>query len=159
MQRTTRLQQSLLDSIGAASADLDIVGDAKRLMLAFDNQDDALVRYRLDELSDGQRALVVLYSILEVIRDGRYLVVLDEPDNYVAASEIGPWLSRAMAASDDKRSQVFLFTHNPYVIDFEGGIYCHRFEREANGPARVAPCGGLAADDLPLSSVLLLESA
>src|SRR5262249_6722525 len=65
--------------------------DTRALMVMFD-QHNQKYELRLDELSDGQRALLALYTLVRLSAGQGYTLMLDEPDNYVALPEIQPWL-------------------------------------------------------------------
>ena len=54
------------------------------------------VEYGFDQLSDGQRALIVLYSLIRLTNDRRVSLFIDEPDNYLSLREIQPWLAHAI---------------------------------------------------------------
>jgi predicted ATPase len=76
---------------GFDSIRMEIVGlETRAFMVAFK---DGSSRYelKLDELSDGQRALIALYALLHLSGD-QDILFLDEPDNYLALAEIQPWL-------------------------------------------------------------------
>jgi predicted ATPase len=96
-----------------------------------------------DELSDGQRQLFALYLIRHaIVRDG-YLVLVDEPDNYVALREIQPWLADVTeAALSNDGPQVWLISHHPELLDQLAPAQGVRFFLE-NGPTRIEPFRGL----------------
>ena len=73
--------------------------------------------YRFDQLSDGQRALVVLYLLL-FADDAERTLFLDEPDNYVTLPELQPWLSELEDGCGDNLPQAILISHHPEAIDF-----------------------------------------
>ena len=83
--------------------------------------------YRIDQLSDGQRALIVLYLLLFADDAGRTLF-LDEPDNYVALPELHPWLAELEDGCGDSLPQAILISHHPEAIDFLGnrGVWLGR---------------------------------
>lgn len=87
-------------------------------------------KLRLDELSDGQVALVVLYALLHLKQDrGGIVLFLDEPDNYVELREIQPWLMELADLCDDTPSQAIICSHHPELIDYlgpDGGLVLHR---------------------------------
>ena len=93
-----------------------------------------------DDLSDGQRVLVVLYTLLLDIRRGSGLVLLDEPENYVSLPEIQPW---AVALSDalGDGGQLMLISHHPGVIDYLAAERPLLFTRDGAGPVRVSDPG------------------
>jgi predicted ATPase len=73
--------------------------------------------YKFSELSDGQRMLIALYTLLEASSEGGYILCLDEPDNFVALSEIQPWLNALRDQCDDGKTQAILISHHPEAID------------------------------------------
>ncbi len=89
-----------------------------------------------DTISDGQRALVVLYALLIDIRANPQMVFLDEPENYVGLSELRPWLQFLDDALGDA-GQLFLISHHPEVIDFLAPENSVLFTRPGGGPVRV----------------------
>ncbi len=115
------LQQSGLDSralmfnFNAHSGDS---GNGERFLLRF------------DELSDGQRTLVVLYALLHLRReDDRFLLFIDEPDNFLALPEIQPWLMALVDRCEETSSQAVLCSHHPELIDYLGpdcGVFMRR---------------------------------
>lgn len=90
-----------------------------------------------DELSDGQRALIILYTLLEA-RAGVGCLLLDEPELHVGLGEIQPWLVE-LDARFANHGQVFLASHNPEVVDYMAAGDPFMFERPDGGPARVRP--------------------
>ena len=94
--------------------------DARALMVVFDEDGD---RYelRFDEISDGQRALIVLYGLIHLAGGQGYTLFLDEPDNYVALAQIRPWLLELAAACDERALQAVICSHHPELIDHLGG--------------------------------------
>ena len=73
--------------------------------------------YRFDQLSDGQRTLIVLYLLLFAEDTGRTLF-LDEPDNYITLPELQPWLAELEDGCGDTLPQTVLISHHPEAIDF-----------------------------------------
>ncbi|HLL53788.1 MAG TPA: AAA family ATPase [Myxococcaceae bacterium] len=100
------------------------------------NEGGAIVSYSFDELSEGQRALIGLYSLLYFAPTSGTTLCLDEPDNFVALREIQPFL---LALRERENIQSLIISHHPEVINLlapESGLM---FERVAGGPARVEP--------------------
>ena len=92
----------------------------------------------LDELSDGQRNLLVLYTVLHAYAATASLLVFDEPDNFVAANEIQPWLSELRAAVVEAgRGTLVVVSHHPEVIDYLSPDQSLLLTRSADGPTRV----------------------
>jgi predicted ATPase len=75
--------------------------------------------YDFHELSDGQRVLIGLYSVLHFgIRSGA-TVCFDEPDNFIALREIQPWLNKLIdrVEGDSATSQVLIASHHPELLN------------------------------------------
>ena len=104
-------------------------------MVGFSEQSNPNVRYelRFDEISDGQRALVLLYGLTHLARDQGYTLFLDEPDNYVALREIQPWLSSLQDACGEEIAQAVISSHHPELIDYLGGDCGVLLRRETSG--------------------------
>lgn len=105
--------------------------------------------FRLDELSDGQRALIALYVLRYVVVGPGRTLLADEPDNYVALREIQPWLSELTELALTRGGpQVWLISHHPEIVNLLGPEYGWRFFRAAVGPTRIErfhPAAGLDA--------------
>jgi predicted ATPase len=95
--------------------------------------------YELDfsELSDGQRALIVLYTLLHAVVKGASVVCFDEPTNHVELAEIQPWLARLGELSREADNQVLVISHNPAVIDYLAADQAWVFSRSGGGHTRV----------------------
>lgn len=108
---------------------LERVGrDARALVVAFEQY-----TMRFDEISDGQRALIALYSLIYMSVGEGYTLFLDEPDNYVALPEIQPWLMALSDTCGGAVQQAVLCSHHPELIDYLGGDYGILLKREASG--------------------------
>lgn len=99
--------------------------DRRALMLDFVKRSDGRstehYKLRFDELSDGQRVLVVLYALLNLRPSGRGVILfLDEPDNFTALPEIQPWLMELINLCDTTPSQAVICSHHPELIDYLG---------------------------------------
>jgi AAA15 family ATPase/GTPase len=71
--------------------------NSRALKAVFRNPPNATIDYGLDQLSDGQRALIALYSLIMLTEDRHVSLFIDEPDNYLSLREIQPWLAAATA--------------------------------------------------------------
>lgn len=92
--------------------------------------------YRFHELSDGQRALIVLYSLLIYASENNVTLCLDEPENFLALPEIQPWLISLFDLCNEQKLQAILISHHPELINYlaaSNGIW---FSRENSGPVR-----------------------
>jgi len=139
------LQQSGLDSRALM---FDFAGDRAGRSANF--------KLRFDELSDGHRALVVLYALLHLRQDADGVTLfLDEPDNFLALTEIQPWLLELVDLCDESSSQAVVCSHHPELIDYlgpDGGVL---FVRESSTAVSARPLEALATNDgLKLSEQL-----
>ena len=71
----------------------------------------------LNELSDGQKILFALYSIIINVPDGSILLI-DEPENFLAPTELQPWLDAVNDAWEERNIQFILITHNPKTLNW-----------------------------------------
>lgn len=73
--------------------------------------------YRFDQLSDGQRALIVLHLLL-FADDANRTLFLDEPENFIALPELQPLLAEFEDGCGDGLPQTVLISHHPEAMDF-----------------------------------------
>lgn len=92
--------------------------------------------YSFEELSDGQRALIGLYTLLHFAPDNSTLCI-DEPVNYVALREIQPWLSLLEYRAEENGLQVLLISHHPELLNQFAPRVGVILERAEAGPTRV----------------------
>jgi predicted ATPase len=111
-------------------------GRSRDLVARFDSPGGGEHELELEALSDGQRALIVLYTLLLDLRSGSRLVLLDEPENFVGLTEIRPWL-HALDDALGSGGQLLLVSHHPEVIDSLAAERPLLFERVDGGPVRV----------------------
>ncbi|MEM9456963.1 MAG: AAA family ATPase [Myxococcota bacterium] len=93
----------------------------------------------LDELSDGQRVLILLYTLLalSVPKNAPPMtVLLDEPINYVSLAEIEPWLRQIEERTEEGKLQAIVASHHPELLNAWARGSGIRFWREATGPVR-----------------------
>ncbi|MDR3334982.1 MAG: ATP-binding protein [Treponema sp.] len=84
----------------------------KVLKLCFEGID-----LRFDQLSDGEKMLVGLYTIHAALSLNKVSTVLiDEPDNFISLQELQPWLL-SMSELIDESHQVLIISHNAEIID------------------------------------------
>lgn len=109
------------------------------------------VVFAFNELSEGQRALVVLYALLHAVSGESSTLCIDEPENFLSPREIQPWLNRLMDETESG-GQAMLISHNPGLIDLLAPTQGLLLEREGGGPARVRPVpsngAGLSVSEL-----------
>jgi predicted ATPase len=113
-----------------------VSSEVRELMLTF-RAAGADYKLSAGEVSDGQRALLVLYGFLFGAIDRAALAFLDEPETGLAPHEMQPWLSAMSAVLDKHDGQAFVISHHPAVVDYMAPVCTARFSRPAGGPARV----------------------
>ncbi|MEW5941650.1 MAG: AAA family ATPase, partial [Chloroflexota bacterium] len=111
--------------------------------------------YRFAELSDGQRALIVLYTLLIAAQREGYALCIDEPENFLALPEIQPWVVKLYDSCSEGKTQALLISHHPELINYllasPVGFW---FEREANTPVRVNRISVRSNGGLPVSELI-----
>lgn len=127
--------------------------DTRALIVMFD-QFAEKYELRLDEVSDGQRALIAIYALVRLAAGQGYTLFLDEPDNYVALVEIQPWLMQLADACGGEIPQAVLCSHHPELIDYLGGDRGRLRRRESSGVTVVRSPRDLAVDGMKLSEVV-----
>lgn len=127
---------------GFASIRLERVGtDARALMLVFERasgQPKPRFELRLDELSDGQRALLAIYALVHLAAEEGRALFLDEPDNYVSLPELQPWLMALKDACGASLAQAVICSHHPELIDYLGPEHGLILTREVTGVTKVS---------------------
>src|SRR5262249_54734651 len=91
------------------------------------------------ELSEGQRVLIGLYTILHfAVRPGA-CVLFDEPDNFVALREIQPWLEKVLERVEDRKAQIVIIYQHPDLINRLALPYGIVLDRPGGRHTRVTP--------------------
>jgi energy-coupling factor transporter ATP-binding protein EcfA2 len=141
-----KLQQSLKDVLdGFDSLDLKRAGRSRLLKATFSRSEQPSSKKRqslefdFDELSDGQRVLVALYTVLHCAVLPEKTIFIDEPENFVALAEIQPWLLELQDRAEDAGAQVVLVSHHPELINLLAPEHGAIFSRSGIGPVRVQP--------------------
>lgn len=111
--------------------------ETKSLQVGFTSDNNELVHYRFKELSDGQRIIILLYTLLYSINPEETILCIDEPENYLALPEIQPWLITLYDLSQERALQTILVSHHPEIIDYLAANSGTWLERIPNGPTRV----------------------
>lgn len=117
--------------------------------------DDGGHSLRLDEVSDGERALMVLYALLGLASTQAFTLLIDEPDNYLALPEVQPWLRALCDACGEAKHQAVVCSHHPELIDYLGAEKGLLLERTNGGVTTVRDASKIAASDgLRLSQLI-----
>jgi predicted ATPase len=100
-------------------------------------------RLKFDQLSDGQRNLVALYTILlSPAIHKNALVCLDEPDNFISLREIQPWLIALRDKVQEHSGQCLIISHHPELINYLATDCGLAYFRDESGPTRIKPFDG-----------------
>lgn len=138
-ERVDAAEQQLREVIpGFRSLNVQAAGRVRVLVARFVTDGKRSIDLDFDRLSDGQRALVILYVALHAVRDEARLLCLDEPDNFVSIREIQPFLVELMNTCDEGGLQALIISHASEVIDFLGPSQALLLERPEGGATRVA---------------------
>lgn len=123
-------------------------GEGKKLLADFDAEEGGTITLSFSALSDGQRALIALYTALRAIPSEKgATLAIDEPENFLALPEIQPWLDELSDAAEDQNLQVMLISHHPRLLNFlaaEQGIWLER--DSGTGPTRQKTIGATGTD-------------
>jgi predicted ATPase len=111
--------------------------------------------YRIDELSDGQKALAALYTLIYCVPENS-LIFIDEPENFLALPEIQPWLNALRDQCAERNIQSLLITHHPSLINLLAPNSGYWFSRE-NGYSHTRIEKIAKQDDGGLSLAQLIE--
>lgn len=111
------------------------------------------INYKFSELSDGQRMLIALYTLLEASADGNTILCLDEPENFVSLAEIQPWLNTLRDLCENGKTQAVLISHHPELIDLLASQACW-FERPNGLATRVSSLPDYEEGDLRISELI-----
>lgn len=152
-----KLTEQLRDTIpGFHAFKLEKAGKHRIFKIGFidDKEEAQPIYFDFEQISDGQRVMVVLYSLLLALKDLGHTVLIDEPENYVALAEIQPWLMELNDACGEGFPQAVLISHHPELMDYLGpecGIW---IERDPLGPARIKNLPGKIEENLKFSEQL-----
>lgn len=87
---------------------------ALAVKVEFDGRENDI---EFNELSDGQKTLLALYSIVANIPNGS-TVLIDEPENFLALGELQPWLEAMNEAWEERDIQFVIISHNPRTLNW-----------------------------------------
>jgi len=141
--KLTQLTESLQEILdGFIRFKLEQISEkALVLKLIFKTEElDQNIEFFFDELSDGQKVLVVLYSLFYGLESQDYTICIDEPENFLALPEIQPWLFQLEDLCSEGKLQALLISHHPQLIDYLlSSPIGYWFERQANSSVKVKP--------------------
>ncbi|MFM7754710.1 MAG: AAA family ATPase [Cyanobium sp.] len=140
LAQLTKSLQEILD--GFISFRLEPISEkAVILKLIFKTEEsEQNIEYTFEELSDGQKVLVILYSLFYGLESQDYTLCIDEPENFLALPEIQPWLFQLEDLCSEGKLQALLISHHPQLIDYLlSSPIGYWFERQANSSVKVKP--------------------
>jgi predicted ATPase len=145
-----RLFASLREAIdGFNFLELKAGWENVRLLVADFSRKGGSVKLEFSELSDGQRCLICLYVILHYAIAKGSTVVIDEPENFIALSEIQPWLMKAVDIVEEGKGQILLISHHPELINQLAPSHGVQFVRSESGSIQLEPFHGDPDSSLP----------
>ena len=124
--------------------------NSRSLKATFRGKTGSDTRYGFEQLSDGQRALIALYSLV-TLSDPAQCLFIDEPGNYLSLREVQPWLVKATESCGESLSQIVVVSHHPVTIDYMAGANGRWFHREADEPTQVSDEPENLVDGISLS--------
>jgi predicted ATPase len=159
LQSAPRENAKLLDDLRLALDDFSFLelaaaGENVRMLSSEFSHAGKPVKLRLNRLSDGQRCLICLYTILRFVLAQGSTIILDEPDNFISLREIQPWLNAVSDTIDEGRGQVLIISHHPELLNQWAPDYGVRFVREGIGPVRVKKFSDDPESPLPPSEIV-----
>jgi predicted ATPase len=115
------------------------VGDQKELYASFSREGRDDYELALLSLSEGQRILSILYSVLYGLVGKASVLCFDEPENFISLPEVQPWLQGLRDLVEERSGQALVISHHPEVIDYLAADSAFLFERPAGDLVRVRP--------------------
>ncbi len=128
--------------------------ETKSLQVAFSSENDELIYYKFKELSDGQRMIILLYTLLFSINQKESCLCIDEPENFLALPEIQPWLRTLLDICQERDIQAILVSHHPEIINYLGSDSGCWFERSPNGATRMQQIHETGEQGITLSELI-----
>jgi predicted ATPase len=112
---------------------IEQAGQAKVLQVEFKNKFNKKkpIKYYLHELSEGQKVLIALYTLIYCTPDNS-LICIDEPENFLALPEIQPWLNTLQDQCRERNIQIILISHHPSLISLLATNSGYWFSRQDN---------------------------
>ena len=151
----TNIFREVLDNF--LSFKFERVGETNYVLkLIFENEFDnkKTIEYYFNELSDGQKVLIALYTLIYGTQNEGYTLCIDEPENFLALPEVQPWLDRLYDFCSEKKLQALLISHHPKLINFLALDAGYWFERKGNSPVRVKQIKDTDDSGLPISDLV-----
>ncbi|HET7893276.1 MAG TPA: AAA family ATPase, partial [Candidatus Sulfotelmatobacter sp.] len=144
------LHESLRQALdGFRFLELTAAGENIRVLLCeFADANGLGVKFGFHELSEGQRCVISLYTILHFLLASGSTVILDEPENFISLREIQPWLNAVSDAIEEHKGQILIMSHHPELINQWAPNCGVQFVRDGIGPVRSEDFRNLSASNL-----------
>ncbi len=153
IEKFKRKLEEVID--GFDSARLEKTGSSRRAFrISFLEEGKQKYELSLNEISDGQRALLALYALTELYSGTKNPLYLDEPENYVSLAEIQPWLIELYDRCGESIPQAVICSHHPEVINYLGSIHGVLLNREQSGATRVNDLSDVISGDAEVGITL-----
>ena len=110
-------------------------GNEEKILYFRMKNDDKSV-YKASELSDGERQILLLHFLIDTFVSEGYSVFVDEPDNYIALSEMAS-LNMALEDASLQSGQCVVISHHSEMIDFFASANGIWFDRGGYGITRI----------------------
>lgn len=112
---------------------IEQAGQAKVLQVEFENKSNKkeIISYFFDELSEGQKVLIALYTLIYCTPDNS-IICIDEPENFLALPEIQPWFDALYDQCAERNLQALLISHHPKIINLLANDSGYWFSRQNN---------------------------
>ena len=125
-----------------------------KLIFSDELDDKKTIEYYFNELSDGQKVLIALYTLIYSAKNEGYTLCIDEPENFLALPEVQPWLDQLYDLCSENKLQAILISHHPKLINFLAADAGYWFERKGNSPVRVKRIKDEDDTGLPISDLV-----
>jgi len=121
-----------------------------------EQNENNIITYTFDEISDGEKVLIGLYTLLYCTKSEDYTLCIDEPENFLALPEIQPWLVSLFDFCNEGKIQAVLISHHPELINYLASYSGYWFERNGNAPTKVRKILDTDIDEtgLPISELV-----
>jgi predicted ATPase len=148
----TSLREAIpgLEALDAKEAGLDV----RVLQATMRSPNGKTVDLPFSDLSEGQRTLIALYVLLYCAVGEDRMLLIDEPDNFIALAEIQPWLMKLLDRVDEQNAQVILVSHHPELLNQLAGQGGVLLDRPGGGETRVLPFAPPADTGLTPSEII-----
>ncbi|NEQ41898.1 MAG: ATP-binding protein [Okeania sp. SIO3I5] len=110
--------------------------------------------YSLSNLSQGQPALIILYTLI-FCTPRKSILCINKPETFLALPEVMSWLSLMVNHLKDR--QLLLISHHPSMINYLGANSGYFFERTDDNSVQVKRINQEDEDEESLSIEKLIE--